>query len=62
LPDKFVDIFVYSPLSGGITVDKVTGIKNISTPDGRIVLEISSGSYAFEIKSDTDASNRIINK
>jgi alpha-L-rhamnosidase len=34
----------------GITIEKVTGIKNISAPDGRIVLEIGSGNYAFEVK------------
>jgi alpha-L-rhamnosidase len=34
----------------GIPVEKVTGIKNISTPDGQIVLEIGSGNYAFEVK------------
>jgi alpha-L-rhamnosidase len=37
---------------GGITVDKVTGIKDISAPEGQTVLEIGSGKYAFEIKSE----------
>jgi alpha-L-rhamnosidase len=33
----------------GITVEKVTGTKNIRTQDGHVVLEIVSGNYAFEI-------------
>ncbi|MDR3184319.1 MAG: glycoside hydrolase family 78 protein [Prevotellaceae bacterium] len=34
----------------GTTIDKITGIKNISTPGGKTVLEIGSGNYAFEVK------------